>query len=189
MSHSRIINKYIMQLIPDDVINYKILDVGCGYGEWGYILKVRKKSNYLITGIDVFEPYIKKLRKFKIYDNLIIADVINYKFNEKYDIILVCEVLEHLKKEDGLKLLNDLEFLYKDKIILSVPYGFTTQNTVDNNIHQKHISSWNPMDFKNKKYNVKVIQHPIRLKKILLKLCDTIFKSYYCKKTILAYKD
>ena len=75
---------YVLPLID----GCRILDVACGKGKWGYLIKVdfwytaagrfpkRKRLDFLI-GIDIFPPYLKYLKKREIYDDLVLWMVYN----------------------------------------------------------------------------------------------------------------
>jgi len=74
----------------------KILDLGCGTGELAHVLKER---GYYVVGLDR-EPPQYKLDQF-VYGN--IEDGIPLPVEEKFDTILLADVLEHL--EDPLRIL------------------------------------------------------------------------------------
>lgn len=63
MSHAQILNTPIRNLILDECGT--VLDVGCGYGEFGFMVKVRKNCDFLI-GIDVWKPHLDRLEKLKV---------------------------------------------------------------------------------------------------------------------------
>jgi len=89
---------YILDQINNrDITNLKILDVGCG---GGIICEPLARLGAKVTGIDFAPNNIKvakthsKRNKLKI--NYIYKDIEKSKLDEKYDIILMFEVLEHL---------------------------------------------------------------------------------------------
>jgi predicted TPR repeat methyltransferase len=50
------------------------LDIGCGYGKWGFLLRNYRGMEYpgalKITGVDLFQPHIDSLQDKGIYDEL-----------------------------------------------------------------------------------------------------------------------
>ena len=101
----------------------KILDYGCGVGSNISVLKMISKN------IEVYD-YNKNILKQVIKINKIKA----YKKNNKYDLILLTDVLEHVKKDKNLfdKLSRQLnknghmfltvpafQFLYSNKDVLA----------------------------------------------------------------------
>jgi len=94
--------------------NKKVLDFGCGWG--GFLKKTIKAKS--LTGIQLRKEcifYIKKnIKKIYISDNL-------NNLNEKYDIITMFHVLEHIPNQ--IKTLKELKkkLTKNGKIIIEVP--------------------------------------------------------------------
>lgn len=156
MTHSHLLNKYILNLLPINLDNLVILDVGCGYGEWGALLRRRKGSFYLV-GVDIWRPHLIMLNKIGVYDELIQVDAPKLPFKDKsVDVSLACEVLEHLGKEEGYELLKELERISRDKVIVSTPLNWPQEN-IYGNPYERHRSEWAPSEFYNIGYKVKTI--------------------------------
>ncbi len=69
-----------------------------------------------------------------------IADIRQLPFkNNSYDLILACEVLEHLPWEDVDKALQELNRTTKKHVIISIPYSAATFELVFNSIFIKKI--------------------------------------------------
>jgi hypothetical protein len=90
--------------------------------------------------------------------NAFIPDILP-TLKEKYDLVLAFDVIEHLEKEEGLKL---LEWIKKHctKALLFVPEepeGFH-RKWEDGNALQAHISHWNEEDFTSKGFKVERIK-------------------------------
>lgn len=89
--------------------NSKILDIGCGYG---LLLKTFKSAGYNhLIGIDISEEQIEVAKKLNPEINFVCSNLISFlnNSNEKYDLITVFDVLEHLDKEEAL---TALELIY-----------------------------------------------------------------------------
>ena len=89
---------YILdQINTKNIKNLKILDVGCG---GGIVCEPLARLGAKVTGIDFSPNNIKAAKihseKNKLKINYIYKDVEKLKLEEKFDIILMFEVLEHL---------------------------------------------------------------------------------------------
>jgi 2-polyprenyl-3-methyl-5-hydroxy-6-metoxy-1,4-benzoquinol methylase len=74
-----------------------VLDVGCGDGE---IDKVLIENKNKVSGLDISETCIKKAKKVGV--NAVVCDLEteDFPFKEKFDVILVAEMLEHVIDTD-----------------------------------------------------------------------------------------
>ena len=157
---------YILDQINDrNIRNLKILDVGCG---GGIICEPLARLGAKVTGIDFAPNNIiaakihSKKNKLKI--NYINKDIEKSKLDEKFDIILMFEVLEHL--DNWKKTIKNIKKnLNKNGLIII--------STINRNLLSKlfainiaeNILNWIPKGTHD--YN-KLIK-PEELKKILLK--------------------
>jgi len=154
--HASVLNKPIMTLIPDDC--GVMLDVGSGRGSWGFLIKVYKKSQFLI-GLDIWKPYLDKLNRLKVYDDLMRVCLPYLPFQEKsFDVTLASEVLEHLTHQDGLIFLNELDRVTRRRIIISTPLNLPQNRIVDGNPFNKHRSEWKPKELRRLGFEVKRIK-------------------------------
>ena len=106
----------------------KVLDVGCSQG---IISILAAKNENIVKGIDIEEEAVdfanklldEKYPEEKEKVTFEFVDFMNYSTEEKFDVIILTEVLEHLENpEDFIK--KTKEFLNNDgKVILSVPFG------------------------------------------------------------------
>ncbi len=71
--------------------NIKILEIGCGYGYFTYALN---KEGYNANGIDISENAIKYAKKNYGQNNYIKTTIDS--INQKYDLIIATELIEHL---------------------------------------------------------------------------------------------
>jgi len=115
------INNYclINNLDKKDV---QILDIGCGSGL--LITLPLGELGYNILGIDVDNSSIEFAKKNNVFEKVNFEVNTIENINDKYDIILTCEILEHL--ENPIEFLNKLGSKLKDNgiVILTTPNGY-----------------------------------------------------------------
>jgi len=95
--------------------NFKILDVGAGYGTFG-----RALNHLNIDAIEVHEPYIVEYGLEKFYKNVYNSNILDFDI-DNYDYIIMGDVLEHIPKEDSQKLIQKI-FDKKIKCLVGVPF-------------------------------------------------------------------
>jgi 2-polyprenyl-3-methyl-5-hydroxy-6-metoxy-1,4-benzoquinol methylase len=126
--------------------NKKILDIGCGYGKFGLLF--REYLNIkpeVIDAVEAWKPYIDKFPWLNcIYDNVYNEDAtkLTEEFFDKYDTIIMNDVIEHMDKTVALNLLSKM----KGSVIISTPQFFFEQE-FENNPFEHHISHWTLSDF------------------------------------------
>jgi len=191
MSHHYSINNPILNLIPKDIDKCIILDFGFGYGYWGYTIKIRKDGDPKIIGLEIFPPYVKKVYKTKIYTHIVIGDIRYYPFKKEIaDIVIATEVLEHIERESGLRLIDKLFDLSRNLTIISTPLGFMKTKGYDDNKHQIHQSAYKAEDFTKKGYYVKIIRiQPLpRIVRIFNQIYRKLRGRNTIRKQIVAHK-
>lgn len=132
-----------------------ILDVGCGDNSPIGLLE----EKYTTVGMDAYKPSIEASKKRKIHDSYIVGDIrmLNSLVKKKsYDAVVALDVIEHLNKDDGYKLLDSMERIARKKVILVTPNGFIPQYNKDNKL-QAHLSGWTVEDFTKRGYYVEGI--------------------------------
>jgi len=94
-----------------------VLDIGCGNG---YNSSKLAEKAAKITGIDIDTENIKLAKEKYQLDNILYikGDATSYLFNEKFDVIILSNVLEHIKNR--VKFLKKVKNLGK-KILIRVP--------------------------------------------------------------------
>jgi len=144
---------YVLPLID----GCRILDVACGKGKWGYLINVdfrytaagrplKKQQLEFLVGVDIFLPYLRFVKKYGLYDDVVLCDALHLPFRaQAFDVTLAAEMLEHLQKRHGFTLLKEIERVSKKSAIITTPRhptGILSQGTKDKNIFQRHISKW-----------------------------------------------
>lgn len=144
-----------LKIIEKEVANCNsLLDVGCGgFSPLKDINKTLKKS----VGVDGFKPSIDKAIERKTHSENKVINVLELRkhFKDKsFDVIVALDLIEHLTKEEGHKLLEDLEKLARKKVIIFTPNGFVPQGEYDGNTYQIHKSGWGFTEMQKKEYKV-----------------------------------
>ena len=115
--------KAVISMMPDEARRIKVLDMGCGEGALGMLLREKFKDVYSV-GCDISENTVELARPF--YDRTIQVDLDSDNLDERiggenFDYIVCVEILEHLMHPE--KALQKLKgFLSKDgRMIVSFP--------------------------------------------------------------------
>lgn len=128
----------------------RVLDLGCGYNS-----SLRHCNVPFTVGIELFEPYLQESKKKGIHSQYIKADIRETEFKPKsFDAVIAIEVLEHLTKQEGYKLLIKMERWARKKVIITTPNGYLWQNGYNNNPLQEHKSGWSSVELKSLGFEV-----------------------------------
>lgn len=134
-----------------------VLDIGCGIRPQTFIKPI------VHICAEPFEQYVEKIQEISgkcIDRNYIIIkstwdETIKLIPENSVDSIFILDVIEHIEKSAGEKLLKATEKIAKKQIIIFTPLGFLPQeNTgkkdawgLDGGDWQEHKSGWLPEDF------------------------------------------
>lgn len=106
-------------------------------------------------GVDAHRPYIESSKRRGIHTDSVQADFTMLEFPPKsFDAVVMIGVLEHLTRENGLKMLEKAENIARKKVIVSCPNGFLPQSAHDHNPWQVHLSGWTPTEMAQRGYKV-----------------------------------
>lgn len=140
----------IMKLLEDNRPIESIADVGCGFGLYGALCRVYlEKSPHLrdtwkidINGYDIHLESVQLFCHF--YNRIKIKDIRSVDICG-YDVVLLISVIEHMSREEALKLLTNI--IGKNKwVILSTPNGYMPSPEVYDNPFNEHISGFSIED-------------------------------------------
>jgi hypothetical protein len=142
-----------------------LLDCGCGRGKWGYAIKTspfyKDLNNCLLVGCDIYLLNLKFVKYHKIYDDVVLCDACFLPFRRKsIDLVLACELIEHLDKKHGFIFLDELDLIFNYAIIISTPRIFFKNILLKNLLERKanpfelHKSLWSANEFRKKGYRV-----------------------------------
>ena len=135
----------VLDLIPTD-IPLKVLDIGSGYGYWGYILKAYLEYEPTIWGIEVNPKCIRRLKRLGIYDFIIEGNANSHDLwaINNYNLAILSHFVEHIKKKEALDLISILKTKC-DQIIIVCPEGDAICE--NDEIGFSHLSKWTKKDF------------------------------------------
>jgi len=136
-----------------------LLDLGCGTGQSSSLFTIPAK-----VGVDGFEKY-----SFEYIKNsggeFVKGDLrkISEMFPSKtFDTVVAWDVIEHLIKDEGIKLLTDMERIAIKQVIVFTPFGMYEQNDDplgENNEFNIHRSGWMPEDFLRRFFDVAILKN------------------------------
>lgn len=132
---------------------FQVLDLGCGSGIAGELFNSAHIHEFI--GVDIFKPYLKKCRVSGYYKEVYKADITKVKLDWKsYDVILLLQVLEHLKKVEAVKLIQKAVKAARKAVIISLPNGVSFQKEYDENDFHTHKSTWGTSDLQRLGFKV-----------------------------------
>ena len=118
-------NNYNIPMYLKSVLTNKearILDYGCGFGQ--LIVALRKAGFSNVEGADINPIAIKSLHEQQVIaHNLLMDKDFHNKNSEKFDIIIMSHVLEHIPKYEIVGILNSVRSLLTNEgsLIVMVP--------------------------------------------------------------------
>lgn len=140
----------LLRTIPVDA--RALLDVGCGRGVVGALATIYRDT--FTVGVDIFQPYLQVAKRF--FDVVLQGDAqTSLPFRDgSFDVATCIEVIEHLPKSAGERLLDELERVAR-RIIVTTPNYWFKQRAFDKNKFQLHKSVWSAGDFRKRGYRVR----------------------------------
>ncbi|MBX7255362.1 MAG: tetratricopeptide repeat protein [Candidatus Hydrogenedentes bacterium] len=101
-----------------------------------------------IDGIELFEPYIQTHQR-ALYSNIIIGDIREIAPTlDQYELIIAGDVIEHLHKDEGERVLEQLYEKATRALLVNIPLGEGWDHPeCHGNPGELHRSVWYPEDF------------------------------------------
>ena len=122
-----------------------ILDMGCGRHSMVPIVSSKIRT----TGVELFKPHFDEAARSGRHSEYIHADILKIDFPEKsFDAVVLLDVLEHLPKEEGRKLLEKMQRWARKKVVIFTPNGYFHQEEYDENPLMAHQSGWEAGEMK-----------------------------------------
>lgn len=134
-----------------------VLDLGPGIAPQPYLTRC------VHICVDAHRPYLERLRRERADDPRYV--LINARWDQaigmfpdkSVDSVFALDFIEHLEKDDGLRMLREAERVARQQIVVLTPHGFYPQSYddptmpdrwgMDGGYWQTHRSGWGPEDF------------------------------------------
>ena len=137
----------------DEIVS--ILDVACGLS-----LKSKFIPAKIRVGVDIYEEYLRHIES-NVPFVVIKHDVRSLKdifMPESFDLVLALDIIEHLEKEESLRMIRQCETIAKKGVILETPKGYIPQNLdiwgYGGHKFQTHRCGWEPEELRKLGYKV-----------------------------------
>ncbi len=128
-----------------------VLDIGIGCGKYGFLTREYSDRDYccglspkkvILHGVEIYEKYITNIQR-AIYDEIFIGNALDLlpSLVDNYEVIIMGDVIEHFKKEDGIKMI-DLIQKKSNNFFIVTPNGYSPQGAFHDNIYETHLSGW-----------------------------------------------
>ncbi|MCL4321317.1 MAG: class I SAM-dependent methyltransferase [Deltaproteobacteria bacterium] len=139
-------------LLKKDIKDCKsVLDLGCGSES---PIKYCKNVEYSV-GVEAFKPDLEKSKLLRIHSKYINENILNIDFEEdSFDAVMIMDVIEHLNKEDAIKMIKRADKWARKKIIITTPNGFYPAYGDHKNILQTHLSGFGCKELQNLGFTV-----------------------------------
>jgi hypothetical protein len=156
-NHIPTVLNVVRQLAPRS-----ILDVGTGFGKWGMLFREytdiagsesnpdryhRPNWEVRIDGVEGFAEYVTPVHEY-VYDQIHLGDmreVVPALGN--YDVVFLGDVIEHVTKDEGRRLIADCLDRANRAVVLSTPAVDVPQEALCGNELEIHRSHWTAEDF------------------------------------------
>ena len=116
-----------------------VLDLCCGTG---YGTSILSQSGDYVLGLEKSAEAVKYARKKYPYCFFENEDITEYGYQVSFDVITMFECLDHLKKEDGLIVLEKASVICKEAMLLSLPQDQKF------NTNSYHLAEWSDTELK-----------------------------------------
>jgi hypothetical protein len=142
-------------LLPTKLQAVRHLDIGSRGPQQLAVKLSPAPDNLLCCEID--EATIASCRKPCFYGDAL--ELVKYLKPGSFDLITALDVIEHLPKADGLRLIDDMESLCSGRIIWATPNGpWAVYPGVK---YHCHLSGWLPGEFTARGYSILLIPHQL----------------------------
>ena len=143
-------------IIPKNLEGVKVLDLGIGFGFYGWALKAHGSQGTpdeakeftgapYIIGVEINQKRAAHTRKYGLYDEVHTLDVTKELPLDEYGVIILSHLIEHLSKAEAFTLLDRLEKMCTGVIVVACPYGDSCGPMAKS--YDSHISAWTEKDF------------------------------------------
>lgn len=137
----------------------RVLEIGCGGAGRSYREGVDRTILNCGVGIDAFRPALvewlrRPSKEHARWGSYAQASATSLPFrDESFDVSFAFDVIEHLGRADGHRMIMEMTRVTKRLVLLLTPNGFLPQEN-DQNPLQRHLSGWNPGDLESLGFRV-----------------------------------
>lgn len=117
---------------------------------------MRYVPGFRLTGIDGHQPSLEQARSNRTHDEYVLGNVIRLGDSfpgRHFDACVGLDVIEHLPKEEGWRMLEQMERLATKRVVIATPNGFMPQKSKDGDL-QEHLSGWTTVEMRERGYQV-----------------------------------
>lgn len=149
-----------------------LLDVGCG--AQSPLQNVARRMTHSV-GVDAWQPVLDNSQRLGVHDEHVCCDARELRGHfapRSFDCVAATDLIEHLERADGLRLLDDMEAIARKRVVIFTPNGFLEQEPYDGNEFQRHLSGWATDEMRARGYEVFGINgwKPLRGERALIRL-------------------
>jgi 2-polyprenyl-3-methyl-5-hydroxy-6-metoxy-1,4-benzoquinol methylase len=141
-----------------------VLDVGCGLGKWGVLLRANWYDGQMggpphVDGIDAFKPMVDVCASSGTYAS-VWQQELPASIDGQWDTVLASEVIEHIPQGDVDSVLIELERVAKLRVILTTPNWPAFRPGIETSVgyseHEAHLSYVSRSEFSARGYSTQV---------------------------------
>lgn len=128
----------------------KVLDIGCGNG-WYWKsepLSTLIKERAIVLHILDAASVPATLNEIAIFYRGIAPEALSKFEDNSFDFVVTYDLIEHFSKEDGYRLLYEIDRISKFGSSVFTPNGFVWQPPSLNNVFNAHLSGWTPREMR-----------------------------------------
>jgi hypothetical protein len=127
----------LLSLVCNRLSGY-VVDVGAGYGTYSDLIR-NDLVGFHWTAVEVWGPYISVIEDK--YDLIINEDIRKFPmYIQGVDVVIFGDVLEHMPKEDAVRLLEAVD--PGTIVLVSIPVLHLEQGAVNGNPYEVHNMGW-----------------------------------------------
>jgi len=146
-SSGNLLDHHAQQLIAGIPDLGTVLDIGPGYGKYGRMVRELQPNAYTI-GMEIDSEYVDRFGLRDIYNTVRIDPAVRLLDNTNFtwDLVILGDVLEHMRKSEGMDVLHYL--VYRAKYIwIQWPMRYI-QGEERPNDAEAHVSVWTETDIR-----------------------------------------
>jgi len=139
-----------------------VLDIGCGASP-----TMRQLGVPRVFGLEGYRPSFEEAKRRNTHDEIVFGDVrdlASFFKPRQFDACVALDLIEHLTKPQGLKLLAEMESIAKKKVVLFTPSGFLPQRHASRDDLEEHLSGWDASEMAGLGYRVEGFLGPRSLR-------------------------